>query len=76
MAEIDISRYLKKLEDTVDPVNNLISVSLNLAEDIKRGLSKIENLKTKDGQTSICEVSVNSTSASAEILMWALAVLA
>ncbi len=44
MAEIDISRYLKKLEDTGNLVNNLVSVSLSLAEDIKKELNKIEKL--------------------------------
>ena len=76
MVEIDIAYYLKKLEDTGDPINNLISLSLNLAEDIKIGLNKIENLQTKDGHIPICDVSVNSLSASAEILVCSIAVLA
>lgn len=75
MSEIDIAYYLKKLEDTGVSKDNLISVSLILAEDIKRELSKIENLKTKYGQIPICEVSINSGNASAELLLWSLAVL-
>ena len=76
MAEIDIAYYLKKLEDTGDPVNNLISVSLSLAEDIKIGLNKEENLQTKDGHIPICDVSVSSRRVSAEIGVWSIAVLA
>ena len=76
MAEIDIAYYLKKLEDIGISEKNLIDVSWTLAEDIKRGLCKIENLKSKDGQIPICEVSINSRSASAEILVWSIAVLA
>ncbi len=76
MAQIDISHYLKKLEDTGDLVNNLISVSLSLAEDIKIELNKIEKLQTKNGQIPICEVYLNSQSASTEIWVWSVAVLA
>ena len=72
MAQIDISHYLKKLEDTGDPVNNLISVSLSLAEDIKIELNKIEKIKTKNVQIPIFEVYINST----EISVWSIAVLA
>ena len=76
MAEIDIAYYLKKLEDTGNPFNNLLSVSLSLAEAIKIELSKMENLQTKDGYLPICHVSVNNQSVSSEIGLWSIAILA
>ena len=73
MAQIDIAYYLKKLQDTGNPVNNLISISLSLAEAIKIELSKMENLQTKDGHLPICDVSLNNQRVSSEIGIWSIA---
>ena len=52
---IDIGRYLKELEDTADPVNDILAKATYLAEEISRQLREIEDLEYKAGQVPILE---------------------
>ena len=43
--EIDIANYLTRIESSGDPVNNILAISLDLAEEIRTVLGKEEKLK-------------------------------
>jgi hypothetical protein len=73
--KIDISKYIKQLEDSKDPANNVVLVSLSLADELKYILSYREKLSVKDNQFPILEVSTDNKAASTEILVWAMAIL-
>lgn len=74
--EIDIATYLTRLESSGDPVNNILAMSLDLAEEIRAVLGKEEKLKIKNNEIPILEVSPILKRASTEILMWAVGILA
>lgn len=69
---IDISKYLIKLEDTGCALTNVVNVSLQLADEIKNILKTKEQLDIKDGQFPILET---NPTRSAEIWMWAISIL-
>jgi hypothetical protein len=50
--EIDIATYLTRLESSGDPVNNILAMSLDLAEEIRAVLGKEEKLKIMKSQFS------------------------
>lgn len=66
--KLDISKYIKKLEDIKDPVNSLILVSVSLADELKNILCHKEKLSVK-------KVLPDNKAASTGIWMWAIAVL-
>lgn len=73
--KLDISKYIKKLEDSKDPVNNLILLSLSLANELKNILRHTEKLSVKNNQVPNLEVLPDNKAASTEIWMWAIAIL-
>ena len=73
--KINISKYLIRLEETKDPVNNIVILSLDLAKEIKNILREKETLMIKDNEFPLLEVSTSKKAGSTEILMWAIAML-
>jgi hypothetical protein len=74
--EIDIASYLTRIESSGDPVNNILAVSLDLAEELKIVVGKEERLKIKNNEIPILEVSPILKKGCTEILMWAIGILA
>lgn len=70
--EIDIASYLTRIESSGDPVNNILAVSLDLAEELKIVVGKEERLKIKNNEIPILEVSPILKKGCTEILMWPL----
>jgi hypothetical protein len=75
LHEIDIAKYLVRLEQTGDVANNIVRLSLSLAKELKDCLKCKEMLRIKDGQTPILEANPERNYASKEILMWGISLL-
>jgi hypothetical protein len=70
--KIDIAKHLSRLEDTGCPVDNIVAISMQVAQEIKHILVKKEKLRTKEDQFPILET---FPTRSTEIWMWAIAIL-
>jgi hypothetical protein len=70
--KIDIAKHLVRLEESGSPVDNIVPVSLDIAEEIKNVLRTREKLRVKDNQFPILET---YPTRSTEICMWAVAAL-
>ena len=73
--EIDIAKYLVELEQTGNVANNIVRISLSLAEEVKDCLKRKEVLRIKNGQIPILEAIPEKSYASTEILMWGISIL-